>query len=112
MQQLAVMFKCGSSNDTVVGLADVDALLSQLAINISCTDEYSREHWQHNQRSKVAPDTPVGGVIRNTLENLRQDDATQGEVFVIEDELFELGHMWQITPGEEIDPDTGVDQNH
>ena len=42
MQQLAVMVQCRSGNDAVVGRADGDALLSQLAINVSCPHEDSR----------------------------------------------------------------------
>jgi hypothetical protein len=51
-------------------------------------------------------------VIGNALEDLCQYDAAQGKVLVIENELLQRGPMWQITTGEEIDPDAGVDQNH
>ena len=63
-------------------------------------------------RCKLAPDAPVSGVIGNTLKNLCQYDATQGKVFIFKYELLQCGHMWQITTREEIDPDTGIDQNH
>jgi len=65
--------------DAVVGFADGHALLSQLTTNISDPNEYSLRHWQQNQWSKIAPNTKVGGIIRNALENLCQYDATQGK---------------------------------
>ena len=57
------MFQRGSGNDAIVGFADGNALLAQFAINVSCPDEYSFGHWQHNQWIQIAPGAPVGGVI-------------------------------------------------
>ena len=54
----------------------------------------------------------MGGVTGNTLEDLCEYDAAQGKVFVIEHALLQRSHVRQITTGEEIDPDAGVDQNH
>ena len=100
------------SNHAVVDLADGNGLLSQLAINASCPNEYTVRHWQHNQGTEVVPNAPLHGVIGNALEDLCQYDATQGKVLFIEDELLQRGHMWQITPCEEVNPDAGIDQNH
>ena len=55
---------------------------------------------------------PICSLIGNALEDLRQYDATQGKVLIIENELLQRGHMWQIAPCEEVDPDAGIDQNH
>jgi hypothetical protein len=60
----------------------------------------------------MAPNAPVGCVIRNALEDLGQYDAAQGEILVIEDALLQRGDMRQMATREEVDPDAGVDQNH
>jgi hypothetical protein len=112
VQQPTTMFQCCGSNDAIVGLANGYALFAQLAINISGSNEDSFGHWQHNQGAKIAPDPPVDGVIGNALENFCQYDATQGEVFIIEDELLQCNHVRQISIREEVDPDAGVNQNH
>lgn len=112
VQQPAMIFECRGRNGAVVGLADGNALLSQLAINISCPSEYRIGHWQHNQWTKIVPNAPVCGIVGNAPENFCQYDATQGKVFVIENELFQHDHMWQSTTREEINPDASIDQNH
>ena len=48
------------------------------AINVSGPDEDGFGHSQHDQWRKIAPHALVGGVIGNTLENLCQYDAAQG----------------------------------
>lgn len=70
VQQPAMMFQRCGRNDAVVGFADGDALLSQLAINISRPNEDSFGHWQHNQWTKITPDPPLSGIIGNALEDL------------------------------------------
>ena len=62
--------------------------------------------------AKITPDPTLGGVISNALKYLGQDDATQGKVFVIEDKMFQRGHMRQIATCEEVDPDAGANENH
>ena len=112
VQQLTLMFECRRSNDAVVGLAHGDALLSQLAINVSRPNEDSFGHWQHNQWTKITPDPSVCGVIGYALEDLCQYDAAQGKVLVIENESLQCGHVRQITTAKEVDPDAGVNENH
>ena len=86
MQQQAVVFECRSGNDAVIGLADGDALLSQLAINVSGPNEYSFGYWQHDQGLEIAPNPSVCSVIGNALENPGQYDSAQSQIFVVEDE--------------------------
>jgi hypothetical protein len=112
VQQRAMMFECRGGNNAVVGLADGNALLSQLAVNIRCPSVCSFGHWQHDQWTKIAPDAPVGGVIGNALEDFCQYDAAQGKVFVIEDEFLQRGHMRKVTTREDVDPDAGANQSH
>jgi len=112
VQQLAMMFECRGGNDGVVGLADGNALLSQLAIYVGCPHEYTLKHWQHYQGVEIVPDAPLRGVIGNALEDLCQNDAAQGKVFIIEDELLQRGHMGRITTCKEVDSDAGVNENH
>ena len=52
VQQRTMMFECRGGTDAVVALADFNALLSQLAVNGSCPNEYSFRHWQHDQGTK------------------------------------------------------------
>lgn len=112
MQQSATVFQRGSRNDAVIGLADSNAGLTQFSINIGCADEYCLWHGQHNQRSEIASNTPVIFVIGYALQDFGQYDTAQSQVFVLKDELLQRGDMLQVTTCEEIDPNTGIDQNH
>ena len=112
MQQTAAVFQRGSRNDAVIGLADGNARLTQFAINVSCPEKYRLWHRQHDQRAEIASDTPVGFVIGNALQYFGQYDAAQREVFILKNELLERGDVRKVTTCEEIDPDTGIDQNH
>ena len=112
MQQSATVFQRGSRNDAIIGLADRNAGLAQFSIDIGCADEYRLWHGQHNQRAEIASDTPVSFVIGYTLQDFGQYNAAQSQVFVLENELLQRCDMRQVTTREEIDPDTGIDQNH
>jgi len=85
MQQLAVMFKCRSGNDAVIGLADGNTCLAQFAVYVHRPNIYCFRHRQHEQWAKITLDSAVGGVVGNTLENLCQYSAAYGKVFIIKD---------------------------
>ena len=112
MQQSAAVFQCGSRNDAVIRLSDGSTRLTQFSIDVSCPDEYRLWHGQHDQRAEIASDTPVGFVIGNALQDFGQYDAAKGQVFVLKDKLLQRNDMRKVTTCEEIDPDTGIDQNH
>jgi len=68
VQQLALIFQCSSGNDAVIGLADGNALLAQLAVYLCRSNKYGFRHGQHDQWTKITPDTLVIGVVSDALK--------------------------------------------
>ena len=55
---------------------------------------------------------PVSSVVGDTLKDFSQDDAAQGQVLIIDNELLQRSDVQQVTASEKIDPNAGVDQDH
>ena len=57
------------------------------------------------------PDALVTGIVSNALKYFSQYDAAQGKIFTIEDKPLQCRDMWQVTTREEVNPDTGINEN-
>ena len=75
VQQLAVMFQHRSGDDAVIGLADGDAPLSHMAVDIRSADKSRSWHWQHDQGADIAPHPPKDRVIGYPLGRHYQNDS-------------------------------------